>query len=109
MVSTLKKSQARTPQAWVARRSRQDWAARLGAGSMPARCRISHTVPGPHLVSQTDQLALDAAVAPGRVLGGQAQDHVPDLASGRGPCGPPTRVPPRVGQEFAVPAQEGRR
>jgi hypothetical protein len=45
-VSTWAKSQARMPSAWAARNSRQLCLVRLGAGSTPARRRISQAVDG---------------------------------------------------------------
>jgi hypothetical protein len=43
-VSTVKKSQARTPEAWARRNVVQDAPVRRGAGSTPARRRIRDTV-----------------------------------------------------------------
>jgi hypothetical protein len=43
-VSTTRKSHAMIACAWAARNCRQVGPARRGAGSMPAVCRISHTV-----------------------------------------------------------------
>jgi hypothetical protein len=45
-VSTCRKSTATTPAAWACRNCRQLGPERRGAGSMPAACRISHTVDG---------------------------------------------------------------
>ena len=45
-VSTCRKSTARIPAAWACRNCRQAGPDRRGAGSMPAACRISHTVDG---------------------------------------------------------------
>src|SRR5580704_5062459 len=45
-VSTCRKSTARIPPAWACRNCRQVGPARRGAGSMPAACRIFHTVDG---------------------------------------------------------------
>jgi hypothetical protein len=72
-VSTVKKSMASTPLAWARRNCRQETADRVGAGSMPARCRMVHTVLAPilPLLAEAAQLAVDAAVPPGRVLPGQ--------------------------------------
>ena len=54
-VSTCRKSTARIPAAWACRNCRQVGPVRRGAGSMPAACRICHTVDGatvtPSLVS----------------------------------------------------------
>jgi hypothetical protein len=48
-VSTVKKSTARTLLAWARRNCRQVRADRLGAGSVPARCRMAQTVLAPIL------------------------------------------------------------
>jgi len=45
-VSTCRKSTARIPTAWACRNCRQVGPDRRGAGSIPAACRISHTVDG---------------------------------------------------------------
>jgi hypothetical protein len=45
-VSTCRKSTATMPAAWACRNCRQFGPERRGAGSMPAACRISHTVDG---------------------------------------------------------------
>ncbi len=45
-VSTCRKSTARIPPAWACRNCRQIGPARGGAGSMPAACRMFHTVDG---------------------------------------------------------------
>ena len=45
-VSTCRKSTATIPAAWACRNCRQPGPERRGAGSMPAACRISHTVEG---------------------------------------------------------------
>jgi hypothetical protein len=45
-VSTCRKSTATIPAAWACRNSRQPGPGRRGAGSMPAACKISHTVDG---------------------------------------------------------------
>jgi hypothetical protein len=70
-VSTVKKSTASTALAWARRNCRQVRADRLGAGSTPPRCRMAQTVLAPDPVAESAQLAVDAAVAPGRVLPGQ--------------------------------------
>jgi hypothetical protein len=45
-VSTCRKSTATIPPAWACRNCRQPGPERRGAGSMPAECRICHTVDG---------------------------------------------------------------
>src|SRR5450755_298557 len=45
-VSTCRKSTATIPAAWACRNCRQPGPERRGAGSMPAECRICHTVDG---------------------------------------------------------------
>jgi hypothetical protein len=94
MVSTLKKSQARTPKAWARRKSRHDCAARR-VDARPVQDQPDRA--GRHLVAQPDQLTLDPTMPPGRVLSRQTQDQLADFASGRRASRTPTRVGPLVG------------
>jgi hypothetical protein len=43
---------------------------------------------GRDLVAEADQFAVDTSVPPGRVVCGQSQHQVPDLAGGGRPAGP---------------------
>ena len=69
-MSTWAKSTARIAWACAARNCRQVGPDRRGAGSMPAAFRIVQTVEAATVVAESDELALDASVAPGRVLAG---------------------------------------
>jgi hypothetical protein len=59
-------------------------------------------------VAQADQLTLDPAVPPGRILFGQAQHQVADLAADRRTAGP-VRVGPVPLDQPAMPGQQRRR
>jgi hypothetical protein len=52
------------------------------------------------------QLALDALVAPGGILLGQADDQLLHLLVQRWPARPAVRVGPGAGDQAAVPAQQ---
>ena len=86
-VSTVKKSQARIPAACWRRNARQVVAARRGAGIQPvaAQRRADRGGRDPH--AQLEQFALDALVAPARVLSGQADDQLLDVLVQRWPPG----------------------
>jgi hypothetical protein len=64
---------------------------------------------GRDLVTQADQFTVDSAMAPGRVLGGQAQHEITDLLVDRWSAGPCVRVGPVAGEQLAVPSQQRRR
>src|SRR5882762_9352272 len=106
-VTVSKKSQASRTSAWARRNWTQVLDARWGTGSMPASVRICHTGGG-DFHAQDEQFAVDAAVAPVRVLLGQAQDQDSDgsygawsargFRTGRAGVTPAERV--------AVPAQD---
>jgi hypothetical protein len=60
---------------------------------------------GPNLVAETAQLAVDAAVAPGRVLFGHPQDQLAEL--GRyGGTATPVWVGPAAPDQVAMPSQQ---
>jgi hypothetical protein len=61
---------------------------------------------GRDLVAETDQLTVDAPMAPGRIVGGQAQHQVPDLAGDGWTASPGMQVRPAAGDQLAVPAQQ---
>jgi hypothetical protein len=103
IVSTVKKSQATIPAACWRRNPRQVVVARRGAGSSPQRRadrgrRDLHT--------KVLELALDALVAPARILLGQADDELVDAVVERWSPLSMTRVGPRACDEAAVPAQQ---
>jgi len=92
------------PEAWARRNSFQFKPARLGAGSMPSRRRISHTVLGATEIPRVLELALDAPIPPRRVLFGQAGDGATDPSRLGRPPGAP-RVRPTARNELAVPRE----
>jgi hypothetical protein len=95
-VSTVKKSHARMPAACWWRNARQVVAVRRGAGSRPWRCSVVRiaVAEAPH--AEVPQFALDALVAPARVLCGEADDQLLDGLVERWPPLANTRVGPRA-------------
>jgi hypothetical protein len=63
---------------------------------------------GADLVTETGELAMDAAISPGRVLGGQADGERAQAGWDRGASGLGRRGGPLAGNESAVPAQDRR-
>ena len=61
---------------------------------------------GADLVAESGELAVDAAISPGRVLGGQAQDQRADTGGDGGTTWPDGRGGPAAGDELPVPAQD---
>ncbi|MFE4770058.1 hypothetical protein [Streptomyces sp. NPDC056713] len=61
-LSTWKTSTARIPWSWAVRNFVQERSARRGAGSTPARCKISQTVETADLPAQVEQFAMDPAI-----------------------------------------------
>ena len=108
-MSTWAKSTARIAWACAARNCRQVGPDRSGAGSMPAVFRIFQMVEAATLVAESDELALDASVAPGRVLAGHPQYQGPDRLRGGWAARLASRVGPAAGDEAGVPAQQGSR
>jgi hypothetical protein len=64
---------------------------------------------GPDLVAESGEFAMNAAVSPDRVLGSQAQDQAAEPSGDGGSTGPGVRHRPAVGDELAVPPQDGSR
>ena len=62
---------------------------------------------GADLVAESGEFAVDAAVPPGRVLGGQAQDQGAQSGGDGGTTRPSRRGGPAAGEELPVPAQDG--
>jgi hypothetical protein len=58
--------------------------------------------------AQSDELAVDALVAPARVLGRQAQDELPRLSRERRPARTPMGVGPAAPNELAMPSKKRR-
>jgi hypothetical protein len=107
-VPACRKSAARIPEACELRNCRQVGDARRGAGLNPAAAGIRRMVPGAGAVAETDELALDAPVAPARVLPGQLPgqraDLIGDQWASRG-----VRVGPFCLDKAAVPGEQGAR
>jgi len=61
---------------------------------------------GADLVAESGEFAVDAAVAPGGVLGGQANDQGTDTFGDGGPARSVARCGPAAADELAVPAQD---
>jgi hypothetical protein len=59
--------------------------------------------------AESDELAVDALVAPARVLGRQAQDELPRLSRERRPAGTPMGIAPAAPNELAMSAKKRRR
>ena len=59
------------------------------------------------MVAEAGQFAVDAAVAPGWVLGGEAEDESPDLVRGRWASRSSRGMCPVSGDVSAVPSEEG--
>jgi hypothetical protein len=64
---------------------------------------------GRYLVAQADQLTLNPAMPPRRVLGGQPQHQLADLLVDRWSAGPGMRVRPAPGDQLPMPAKQRRR
>jgi hypothetical protein len=94
--------------AWARRNCAQDGPARRGEGSIPVARRIVQTVEAP-IGSRAGQLAVDASIAPGGVLGGQADDDGAQAGGDGGAPGPDGLGGPAAGDQLAVPAEDRRR
>jgi hypothetical protein len=105
MVSTVKKSQATMPAAcW--RRTRlpgRGGAARGGIEPVTAEDGADRGGRDPH--AKPEQLALDALVAPARVLRGEADDQLLEVEVQQWPAAVAVRVGPCAGDQPPMPAQ----
>ena len=106
-MSTWAKSTARIAWACAVRNCRQVGPDRRGAGSMPAALQDRPDGGGGDSVAESDELALDASVAPGRVLPGHPQHQGPDRLWGGWAAWLSSWVGPAAGDEVGVPAQQG--
>ena len=61
---------------------------------------------GADLVAESGEFAVDAPIAPRRVLGGQAKDQSADAGGDGGSAGAGLRGGPAASEELAVPAQD---
>jgi hypothetical protein len=104
-VSTVKAA-GHDPRGLLAKDPRQDVAARRGAGSSPWRRRVVRDRGGRDPHAKPEELALDALVAPPRVLRGEADNQLLDVVVQWWPAGLAMRVGPRAGDQPAVPAQQ---
>ena len=73
---------------------------------MPARARIRRIVPAPTRVAQTEELTLNAAVAPTGILPSQPHDQHFHLFADRRTTGP-VRISPMPLNQSAMPRQQG--
>ena len=87
-VSTVKKSQATIPAACWRRNARQVVVVGRGAGSSPWRRSVVRIAVAETRIAEPEQFALDALVAPARVLPGQADDQLLQLLVERRSPGP---------------------
>jgi hypothetical protein len=108
-VSTVKKSHAMIPAAWWRRNDRQFAAPRRGAGPRPWARRILRIELADTPPAKTQQLAVDALVAPPRVLAGKPHDQLLHLVGDRRAAVGGRRVGPAPTDHAPVPAQQGLR
>jgi hypothetical protein len=93
------RSPAQTRAAWAFRNWPQVGPSRRGAGSRPARLRMSRTVPGGTPIPAPAELAADPLVSPGGVLARQAQHRGADVCPGEGAAWTFPRIGPRAGDQ----------
>jgi hypothetical protein len=105
MVSRWKKSVASSPAAWALRNVRQWVSVPRGAGPHACRGQDAADGAGADVVSESGELALDAAVSPSRVLPCQPDDELAGLAVDAR-AARPVRVGPFSGDQASVPGQE---
>jgi hypothetical protein len=60
-------------------------------------------------MTESDQLALDASIAPARILAGYPQREGPDRRCGGWSAWRSVQIGPAAGDELGVPAQQGSR
>lgn len=107
-MSRWKKSAAMIPSARAVRNSRQLGPVQRGAGSIPAACRICHTVEEAIGCPSPAKLALDSTMPPPRVPPRQAQHQPLERGRrGRSPSAPASSGEvPLPGDQPAVPGQQ---
>jgi hypothetical protein len=101
----VKKSQARTPEAWE-RRNWPQGRSPPGRGGEPRPPEDGGDRGGRETDAQAEELALDPPIAPPGILPGQAQDQAPGLGVDGGPAGPPVRFGPLPSHQVPVPSKE---
>ena len=79
---------------------------RVGAESIPAFFRICQTVDAAIVVAEPSQFAVDAAVAPGRILSCEAQCESAKLRRGRRPARRSMWLGPVPDDAAPVPTQQ---
>ena len=104
-MSTVTKSQATA--AWERRNRVHVTLVPLRGGIDAVLFEDSPHSEGPNAVTEADEFAGDAAVAPRRVVGGHLDDAATQLHRGAGPPGRPARLGPVAGDSASVPAQQG--
>jgi len=105
-VSTTRKSQAMIACAWAVRNCRQVGPDRRGAGSMPAACRISHTV-DPAITCPSRASSPWILRWPQAGFSRHPDDQHPDRGpGGRSSWTAPVGVIPFAGDKVPVPAQD---
>ena len=78
-----------------------------GSGVDPGAVQDRPDGRGTNPVAEPGELAVDAAIPPGRILGGQAQDQRAHSCGNGGTTRPNRRGGPAAGEELPVPAQDG--
>src|SRR3954447_4026201 len=109
IVSRWNKSQARIAWAWAHRNSAHDGPARRGEGSMSALCRMVQTVEAPIWWPSPASSPWMRRYPHVGFFGGQAHDQGPQASGDGRSTGPGGPGGPAVGDELAVPAQDGGR
>ena len=104
----MKKSHATMAEAWACRNSDQLGPVLRGAGPRPERRRTSRIVIAETSWPSCLRLALDAPIAPARIVRGEADDQILDALRDRGSAATPTPPHRRFARlEKVVPAQQG--
>jgi len=106
MVSRWKKSVASNPAAWALRNVRQGVSIPGGAGPRSRGGQDPADGAGAEVVSESGELALDAAVSPARVLPCQPDNELAQVAVDAR-AARPVRVDPFLGDQASVPGKEG--
>src|SRR3954452_11934007 len=107
MVSRWNQPQARIAWAWACRNSVPRWSGPSGRGVDVGVVQDGPDGGGADLVAESGEFAVDASVPPRRILGGQAHDQGAQASGDGRSTGPGGLGGPAVGDELAVPAQDG--
>jgi hypothetical protein len=106
MVSTVKKSQARIPRGLLAQERLPRRARPSRRGIKPVAAQGGADGGGRDLDAQPEQLALDALVAPARILVSEADDQLLEVVVQRWSPVAATREGPRSCDHATVPAEQ---